>query len=204
MADLLLVDAVLADGEAATPRVDVAIVGGRIEAVGSGLRRDGHRAVRDLGGRLLLPAPAEPHAHLDKSLTSHRVANPAGDLGGAIEAWLAHRPTIGHDDYVERATVAAVLLVANGCTAIRSHVDVGGDIGTIGVEALLEVKAALAGRAELQLVGLIHGLTGSDAAGQRAVLRAALDLGLDVVGGVPHIEDDPARAVDLILELAGE
>jgi cytosine deaminase len=199
LADLLLTDAVLDDGSA----VDVAIDGERIAAVGPGLTSG--RGVRiDLAGQLLLPAPAEPHAHLDKALTAHRVRNPTGDLPGAIDAWLAHRPTIGHDDYVERATAAAELLLANGCTAIRTHVDLGGDIGTAGLEALLEVRAALAGRVAIQTVGLIHGLTGPGGAEQLAVSRAALDLGIDVVGGVPHIEDDPARAVDLALELAGE
>jgi len=199
LADLLLTDAALDDGSA----VDVAIDGERIAAVGPGLTSGGGLRI-DLAGRLLLPAPAEPHAHLDKALTAHRVPNPAGDLPGAIDAWLAHRPTIGHDDYVERATAAAELFLANGCTAIRTHVDLGGDIGTTGLEALLEVRAALAGRVAIQTVGLVHGLTGPGAAEQLAVSRAALDLGLDVVGGVPHIEDDPARAVDLALELAGE
>ncbi len=98
----------------------------------------------DLTGYLLLVAPAEPHAHLDKALTADAVPNPAGDLAGAIEAWLAHRSTITKDDFIDRATRAAELSVANGCTALRTHVDLGVDIGTTGVEALLEVKAALA------------------------------------------------------------
>ena len=43
----------------------------------------------DLGGWLLLPAMAEPHAHLDKALTADMVPNPKGDLMGAIDAWIA-------------------------------------------------------------------------------------------------------------------
>ena len=198
--------------------VDVVIVGERIAEV-----RPAGAAVApvtvagttiDLAGRLLLPAPAEPHAHLDKALTVDRVPNPAGDLHGAIEAWLAHRPTIAGDDYVRRATEAAELGLANGCTAIRTHVDLGprppADIGTTGLEALLEVKAALAPVLDLQLVGLIAGVTAPGPAGAeaRAVLDDALDLGLDVVGGVPHIEGgfggDPARAVDVLLEVAAD
>lgn len=161
-------------------------------------------AVIDLRGMLLLPAPAEPHAHLDKALTADVVANPQGDLGGAIAAWSAYRTTITHQDFVERATTAARLAVANGCTALRTHVDVGADIGTTGVEALLQVKADLAAIIDIQLVCLNGGFTGVDGAAQLAAVRSALDLGVDVVGGVPHIESDPARAIDLALELAGE
>jgi cytosine deaminase len=158
----------------------------------------------DLTGYLLTSAFAEPHAHLDKALTADLVSNPAGDLIGAIEAWLAYRTTITKADFASRATAAALLGLANGCTAIRTHVDIGPDIGTTGVEALLEVKAALAPTLDLQLVGLIGGLTGPSAADAMAVLRDALSMGLDVVGGVPHREDDPAEAIERAFAVASE
>ena len=66
--------------------VDVSVVDGTIDAVADpGTGTDGH----DLGGWLLLPAMAEPHAHLDKALTAEEVPNPKGDLMGAIDAWIA-------------------------------------------------------------------------------------------------------------------
>ncbi len=198
---MLLANATLDDGSI----VDVMVDGQRIASVepaGSGRYPPGHD-VHDLAGRLLLPAPAEAHTHLDKALTVDRVPNPAGDLAGAIEAWSAHRPTITTADYVARATTAAELLSANGCTAIRTHVDLGPDVGTTGLEAMLEVKASLAGRLELQVVGLVNGVTGPGGDRQLALLRAALDLGLDVVGGVPHVEAEPAAAIDHVLDLAG-
>ena len=43
----------------------------------------------DLNGWLVIPSMAEPHAHLDKALTAENVPNPAGDLSGAIEAWIS-------------------------------------------------------------------------------------------------------------------
>ncbi len=201
---LRLRNARLEDG----PLVDVIIDDARITSVGPADPNPATEPRRgeelDLAGSLLVPAPAEPHAHLDKALTADVVPNPAGDLGGAIEAWLAHRPTITKADYVERATTAAELSLANGCTALRTHVDLGVDIGTTGVEAMLEVKAALGSVMDLQLVGLVAGLTSPGGAEELALVREALDMGLDVVGGVPHIEADPARAIDLVLEVAGE
>ncbi len=163
------------------------------------------RAALIAEGYLVLPAPAEPHAHLDKALTADRVANPDGDLGGAIRAWIAHRPSITHADFVERATRAALMGLANGTTSIRTHVDIGSDAGPTAVDALIEVRSALAGRVDLQLVGLI-GLptSGRAGAGNRAALLAALDRGLDVVGGAPHIDDDPRAATDWLVEIAAE
>jgi cytosine/creatinine deaminase len=202
---LLLRNATLTDGRT----VDIRLDGDRITAVEPAdqapapARAD--RGALDATGMLALPAPAEPHAHLDKALTADRVPNPAGDLMGAVTAWLAHRPAIGLDDLVARATDAALTLVANGCTAIRTHVDLGTDVGTIAVEALLAVKADLADEVEIQVVGLVGRPTAGPAgAGNRQVLRRALELGLDVVGGCPHLDDDPAACIDDLLALAVE
>jgi cytosine deaminase len=154
-------------------------------------------------GYLVLPAPAEPHAHLDKALTADRVDNPDGDLMGAIRAWLAYRSTIAKDDFVERATRALLLGLANGCTSVRSHVDVGDDTSMAAVDALVEVRAALAGTVDLQLVGLV-GLPTSGAAGaaNRAALIEALDRGVDIVGGCPHLDPDPRACLDDLLQIA--
>ena len=161
------------------------------------------RSSLEAAGYLVLPAPAEPHAHLDKALTADRVANPAGDLMGAVMAWIEHRATISKADFVDRANRALEMGLANGATAVRTHVDIGVDIGTNGVEALLEVKAAMAGRVEVELVGLVGSVTdpvlGSP---NRSALLDAVDLGLDVIGGVPHLEPNPRACLDWLMELA--
>src|SRR5262249_13152616 len=130
----------LADGL----HVDVRIDGGRISAVERTLDPAPGEEVHDLQGFLLLPAPAEPHAHLDTALTADRVPSPDGDLLGAVRAWMAYRSSVPRQDFVDRAEKAARLLLANGVTAVRTHVDVGADIGTLGVEALVEVRERLA------------------------------------------------------------
>ena len=58
----------------------------------------------DLSGRTVLPAFAEPHAHLDKALLASRFPNPVGDLIGAIEVMRAGWITIDEDDVIDRAT----------------------------------------------------------------------------------------------------
>src|SRR6266511_796024 len=188
---LLLAGVTLPGGNAA----DVLVEDGTIIAVGAA-GGDPPRPCRrlDLDGYLLLPAPAEPHAHLDKALTAARAPNLSGDLDGAVRAWLAYRSTMDPGDVVRRATTVALRQLGNGATAIRSHVDVGPDIGLRALEALVQVREALPALP----------LTGAAGAANRALLRAAIAAGADVVGGCPHLDPDPAACQELCLELAGE
>ena len=196
---MLLHGATLAGGDQA----DVRLAGGVITDIAASLIAREAEAVLDLRGYLLLPAPAEPHAHLDKALTADRVENPAHDLPGAIAAWTAFRATLSVDDMVERATRAALLLLANGATAIRTHVDVAPNIGLRAVEALATVREALAGRLDLQVVALVAPpVGGPEGAEQRARLRDAMDAGADVVGGCPHIDPDPLGCLEACFQVA--
>jgi len=156
-------------------------------------------------GYLLLPAFAEPHAHLDKAFLAERVENPTGDLLGAILAMDAARDTITVADTIERAERAARLMAANGCTAIRTHVDLTLAARLTSVEALVEVRRRLRDLVEIQVVVLaacpVIGITGAD---QRALVREAIAMGVDVIGGCPHLEEDPAESNDILLTLAAE
>lgn len=203
---LLLRNAVLPDesgvGGAA---VDVLIVDGIIRAIGRDLAGNDGVDRHDLAGRLLLPAMAEPHAHLDKAFLAETVPNPTGDLMGAIMAMETHRGRITLADTVERAERAARLLAANGVTAIRTHVDTTMFNGLMSVEALVAVRECLRGLVDIQIVALTGwpslGLVGAD---QRALLRDAIAAGVDLVGGCPHLERDAAEANDSFLSIAAD
>jgi cytosine deaminase len=197
---LLLSGARLASGQV----VDVRLRAARIEAVGAPGTLPPAAERLDLSGYLLLPAPAEPHAHFDTALTADRIPNPSGDLDGAIQAWLDYQGTVARGDFVDRATQAALLGLANGSTAIRTHVGIYEPVGINAVEALLEVRERLRGLVDLQLVALTVQLTGPGSADLRAMLRAAMELGADVVGGCPHLDPRPIAYHDLTLSLAAE
>jgi cytosine/creatinine deaminase len=184
--------------------VDVALRGSRVEAVAAPGTLPPAAERLDLSGYLLLPAPAEPHAHLDTALTADRIPNPTGDLPGAIAAWLDYGGSVPSDDFIARATQAALLGLANGSTAIRSHVGIYETVGIRAVEALLEVREALRGLVDLQLVALNIRLTGPECGNLRALLRAAMESGVDVVGGCPHLDPDPVGYHHLTLSLAAE
>jgi cytosine deaminase len=161
--------------------------------------------VLDCADMVVLPAPAEPHAHLDKALSAAAAPNPAGDLPGAIAAWHAYRPSLDAAEILGRARAAAHELIAHGTTAIRTHVDVGPGIGLRGIHALRTLRDELAdgGLADLQIVALISPpLSGPEGAESRALLAAALEAGADVAGGCPHLDPHPVAATAAALDAA--
>ncbi|WP_149552509.1 amidohydrolase family protein [Streptomyces marokkonensis] len=187
-APLLLCGARLTDGRT----VDVRLGGGRIEAVGTAgsLAADGTRACGtrvDLTGYLLLPAPAEPHAHADTALS-------------ADDGPVSYEPR----DVQRRATEAALLQLGHGATALRAHVRVGGLAGLGALTAVLRAGRSLRGLAELTTVAMPRVLTGVAGADGLAVLRDALKMGASVVGGCPDLDPDPTGYVEAVLEVAAE
>lgn len=156
-------------------------------------------------GYLVLPAFAEPHAHLDKAFLAERVPNPTGDLIGAILAMNEARDSITVADTAERAERAARLLASNGCTAIRTHVDVTEGNGLVSVEALIDVRERLRELVDIQIVALTGRPSVGDVGAEvRALLADAIAMGVDLVGGAPHLEPDAAAANEQFLRIAAE
>jgi cytosine deaminase len=199
---VLLRGVTLADGE----RADVRIDGSHVAAVGpsGGTQAQAGGVEVDLAGHVLLPAPAEPHAHLDKALTAREVSRQPASLYEAIEAWHAFRRDLTVENIAERAERAALIALARGTTAIRTHVDVGEGIELRAAQALIEVRDRLRPLLDIQVVALSYPLAGKAGAENRALVRGALEMGVDVVGGAPHIDDDPTGQIEVVLELAAE
>ncbi|WP_434594929.1 amidohydrolase family protein [Streptomyces sp. A5-4] len=181
---LLLCGARLTDGRT----VDVRLGAGRIEAVGTvgSLPTSGARV--DLTGYLLLPAPAEPHAHSDTALSA--------DDGGPV--------SYAAEDVQRRTTEAALLQLGHGATALRSHVRIGDVQGLGPMEAVLQSRRSLRGLADLTAVAVPRLLTGIAGADGLAMLRDAVKMGAGVVGGCPDLDPDPAGYAEAVLEIAAE
>lgn len=158
----------------------------------------------DLGNRLVIPALGEPHAHLDKAMLADRFPNPNGDLIGAIEVMRAGWATIDEEDVYARAVDAVRRLVASGTTLIRTHSDSHLYAGLKSVRSLLAVRTAVEPICDLEVVALAYPLTGPDGAEGRRILDEAIELGVDLIGGAPHLEEDPSAATEHILKLAVE
>jgi len=151
----------------------------------------------DLDGFMLLTAPAEPHAHLDKALSWDLINPSAGDLGLAIESWRAYSREMTVESIADRARAQALAMLRNGTTAVRCHVDIlVGDDPLRGVHALLQVRAELAELMDIELVAL----AGPDL--PDAAIEAALDAGVDLVGGAPHLAVTPLDDLRRLLAIA--
>ena len=202
---MLIRNATLPDGRTG---IDLLVQQGRIAAIGpqlfAGQPAPAGALEIDAQGWLLSPPFVDAHFHLDATLSYGlpRI-NASGTLLEGIALWGELKPLLTHDALVERALHYCDWAVAHGLLAIRSHVDVC-DERLLAVRALLQVKRQVAPYLDLQLVafpqdGLLR------APGALANLQRALDLGVDVVGGIPHLErtaEQGAQSVKLLCELA--
>ena len=186
--DLILAGGRLDDGRL----VDLHVVDGLVSAVfESGTPVAPSTPREDLAGWLLVGAMAEPHAHLDKALTAEQVPNPKGDLMGAIDAWMtaASAGIFTPEDSADRATHALELLLANGATAVRTHVNVGA--GKEALQAVREARSRMDGLMDVQIVALTSNpITGPEGRENRRALAVALEVGVDLIGGCPHLDPD--------------
>ncbi|MDR6215463.1 amidohydrolase family protein [Paracidovorax wautersii] len=202
MLDLLIHNATLPDGRTS---MSVAVQDGRIAEVTEGLHAPAHETV-DAGGLLLSPPFVDAHFHMDSTLSYGQPrVNESGTLLEGIALWGELKPTLQHGAIVERALAYCDWAVARGLLAIRSHVDTS-DPSLLPVHALMEVKRRVAPYLDLQLVAFPQdGVLRSP--GGLANLTRALDLGVDVVGGIPHFERTMAQgaeSVRILCELAAE
>ncbi len=205
MIDTLIRHARLADGR---ENMSVAIRDGRIDAVEPDVVLADAQAgkVIDAGGQLLSTPFVDAHFHMDATL-SHGLPriNESGTLLEGIALWGELKPMLTQEAVVERALAYCDWAVGRGLLAIRTHVDVC-DPRLLAVEALLHVREKVAPYIDLQLVafpqdGLLR------APGALDNLTRALDMGVDVVGGIPHFERtmaDGAESVRILCELAAE
>lgn len=204
MLDLLIHNASLPDGR---KNMSVAVQAGKIVQVVEGPLSEAQAAETvDAQGYLLSPHFVDPHFHMDATLSYGlpRV-NDSGTLLEGIQIWGELKPQLKADDMIDRALTYCDWAVAKGLLAIRSHVDTS-DPSLLPVEAMLEVKKRVAGYIDLQLVafpqdGVLRTQGGMDS------LKKALDLGVDVVGGIPHFErtmSQGAESVKLLCELAAQ
>lgn len=200
---LLITDATLPDGR---QHQRLLIDDGRFVAIGPDLPTPEGAELLDARGWLLSPPFVDAHFHMDATLSLGLPRlNVSGTLLEGIALWGELKPQLTQQALVERALQYCDWAVAKGLLAIRSHVDVC-DARLLAVEALLHVRERVKPYLDLQLVafpqdGVLRGPGALDN------LKRALDLGVDVVGGIPHFERtmaDGAESVKILCELAAE
>ncbi|MBW9108483.1 amidohydrolase [Microbacterium ureisolvens] len=218
---LLLLDGTLPDGS----RVDLRIAEGRIRGIAPAAGRTVGRplavesvgfeeAVRsgavarettiDLGGRLVLPALINGHAHLDKTFVGspwqpHR---PGATVAERVSAERAIRDDL--DVPVgERAHALAAAMIGFGTGTVRTHVDIDPAVGLTSLDALLDLRERLRDTLRVQVVAFPQsGIVASP--GVSALLEEALRAGADAIGGLDPVgfDQDAERHLDTVFGLA--
>jgi cytosine/creatinine deaminase len=200
MIDLILRNARVAGQDALT---DLGIAGDRLVPAGAG---EAASQVIDLGGRLVTPPLVEPHIHLDAVLTVGQPRpNVSGSLFEGIAVWAERVRDLSYQDVQTRVRQVLRWQLACGVQHVRSHVDVC-DPELTALRALVDVRDEVRGMLDLQLVAFPQqGILGFD--GGRDLMRKAVELGADVVGGIPHYEltrEDGVESVKFAMALADE
>ncbi|MBY5336838.1 amidohydrolase family protein [Rhizobium leguminosarum] len=202
MFDLIVRNANLADGRTG---IDIGIQGGRIIAVEPNLQAQAQEEI-DSTGRLVSPPFVDPHFHMDATLSLGLPRmNVSGTLLEGIALWGELRPIVTKEELVDRALRYCDLAVTQGLLFIRSHVDTS-DPRLVTVEAMIEVREKVAPYIDLQLVAFPQdGYYRSP--GAIDALNRALDMGVDIVGGIPHFErtmDEGTASVEALCRIAAD
>lgn len=185
---------------------DIGIENGTIAAVEPAIRGRAAREI-DAAGRLVTPPLVNPHVHLDKALLGAVMRpNRSQTLQEAIEITCDFKRHYTEQDIVERAGAVLEMAIREGTLVVRGFADVGTVGGLMPVRGLLATRARYRGLVTMEIVAFPQeGLVRDP--GAEPLLREAMALGADVVGGLPWYEltdEDARRHIDIVFAIARE
>lgn len=202
MFDLLIKNANLPDDR---KNLDIAIKDKKIVAIERDIVGDATNSI-DATDKLVSPGHVDSHFHLDATLTLGQPRfNESGTLLEGIQLWDELKPHLTIEHIKKRARKLCYWAIANGCLAIRSHVDISDD-RLLAVEALLELQKEMKDWIDIQLVAFPqNGYLRYKNSIQN--LDRALKKGVEVVGGIPHFErtmNEGSQSIKLLCEIAAK
>lgn len=167
---------------------------------------DGERTI-DAEEALVAGGFVDCHVHLDKALIAEDLPpNHSGTLQEAIDNIHERKSRYTVADVRDRADRAIELHVRNGCTRIRTHVDVDTIGGLTPLKGVLEARNAWKHTTDIEIVAFPQEGILQDP-GTIELLDEAITKGADVVGGMPDnelTEVDTQTHVDVCLDIAEE
>ena len=194
--------------------LDIGIKDGRISRIRKKLKGDSLEGI-DASGKLVTESFVNSHLHLCKVYTLERIGDKAlasyqrGAMGRAMTAIeLASKVKEEYDEawIIKNVRKALRLAVKYGTTHIRAFADTDSKAKLEGVKALLRAKEEFKEAVDIQVVAFPQDGVVRDP-GAEGFLRKALELGADVVGGIPWIEytdEDAHEHIDRMFKLAKE
>jgi cytosine deaminase len=192
--------------------LDIGIKGGRIVSIKKGLEEAADRVI-DAGGKLVTESFVNGHLHLCKVYTLDRIGDKAlisyhgesmGKAMTAIELASQVKETYNHRWIIDNVRKALKLAVKYGNTHVRAFADTDTKGRLEGVKALIQAREEFKGIVDIQVVAFPQDGIVRDP-GAEDYVRQALEMGADVVGGIPWIEyteKDARQHIDRMFDLA--
>jgi len=186
--------------------VDIGIDKGQIVELSECIQAKAQKEI-DAAARLTVAAFVDPHIHLDKvNIVDVVRPNKSGTLKEAIKIIWEKKAKYTIEDVVERAGDVIRRAALNGTTRMRSHVDVDTIGGLKPLEGILEAKRRFASIMDIQIVAFPQeGILKNP--GCEKLMREAMKMGADVVGGMPANENSPEdsrRHIEIAFDIAEE
>jgi len=184
--------------------VDIAVRGEKIEKIAPKLPDTGAHEI-DAHGMLVTPTFVDPHVHLDKALISEVVRrNISGTLMEAIEIIWEKKKNYTIEDNLSRGSKVIQWAVSHGTTVLRSHVDVDTIGGLKPLEGVMKVRDEHKDLVDIQIVAFPQEGIYKDPGTEELMIKA-MEMGADVVGGMPYnewTEEDSRRHIDTAFAIA--
>ncbi len=183
--------------------IDIGIKNGQFQEIAERINLHAKKEI-DVQGKLVSPPFVESHVHLDSALT---VGNPrfnqTGTLLEAIDIWGEYKQSIPKESIKKNAMTAIKWFITNGVLHLRAHTD-STDPTLMTMEAILELKEEWKEYIDIQVVAFpqdgIFSFKGMD-----ELLEESLQMGADVVGGLPQAEltrEDGIKSIEYAFNLA--
>jgi cytosine deaminase len=183
--------------------VHIGIINGKIERVSQDEIPPGDHSI-DAQGAMASPAFIDPHFHLENSLLWREPLNESGTLREAIDIYAGIKINLTTDDIVARATQAVREALPHGTLWMRSHVDIDQNAKLNLFNAVKVVREKFEDVFDIKIVAFPqHGMAKNPEAVE--LMWEALESGADLVGGMPHCEEDmdeAARHIEIAFEMA--
>lgn len=182
--------------------VDIAIQDGEILEIGPNLNYQADNKLDGMGCLVSTPF-IDPHTHLDKAFIQPSI-NQSGTLEEAIKIMQRSNKNIIGEKFDERVDKAISWALKHGTLFIRTHIDVDRVNATSSIEAMRKVKERWDGIVDIQIVAFPQdGLMKYPEI--REYICQSVEIGADLVGGIPALEDNPSSAqkhIDYIFKIA--
>jgi cytosine deaminase len=162
----------------------------------------GDRSI-DAREAMISPAMIEPHFHLENSVMPEYV-NKSGTLTEAIKIAEEIKDQFTAEDILRRSTLSLQEAILNGTLWLRDHTDVDEVAKLSLIKAVMAVRERFKEVIDIQIVAFPQ-LGLADNPESVDLVRQAMEIGADVVGGVPHREknmDKAARHIEIAFEIA--